>query len=61
MLESLFVDHSAVWTNFQGLAAVTLLGHHELDAAMAVLVDVPVDKRGHPLTGWALKANGFRG
>ena len=30
------------------------MGRHELDAAMAVPVDVPVDKRGHPLTGCLL-------
>ena len=32
------------------LAIVTLLGRHEFDAAVAVLVVVPNDERGYPLT-----------
>ncbi len=32
------------------LAIVTLLGRHEFDAAVAVLVVVPVDERSDPLT-----------
>jgi len=31
-------------TNLDGLSAVTLLRRHELDAAVAVLVVVPIDK-----------------
>jgi len=31
-------------------AIVTLLGRHEFDAAVAMLVVVPIDERGHPLT-----------
>ena len=54
LLAGLFVDHVAVPTNFQGLTTVTLVGRHELDAAVAVLVVVPVDKRRHPLTGLEL-------
>ena len=37
-----------------GLPAVALVGRHELDAAVAVPVVVPVHKRGHPLTGLVL-------
>ena len=37
MLAGLLVDHGTVPTNFQGLTTVTLLGRHELDAAVAVL------------------------
>ena len=37
--------------NLAGLTAVTLLRRYELDAAVAVLVVVPVHKRRHPLTG----------
>ena len=33
------------------ITVVTLDGRHELDAAVAVLVVVPVDERRHPLTG----------
>lgn len=45
-----FVDDSAVTADLHGLAIVTLLGRHEFDAAVAVLVVVPVDKLGNPLT-----------
>jgi len=37
--------------DLHSLAIVTLLGHHEFDAAVAMLVLVPVDERRHPLTG----------
>ena len=37
--------------DLHSLAIVTLLGRHEFDAAVAVLVVVPIDERGHPLTG----------
>ena len=33
---------------------MTLLRRYELDAAVAVLLVVPVDKRRHPLTGLVL-------
>ena len=45
-----FVDDSAVTADLHGLAIVTLLGRHEFDAAVAVLVVVPVDELGDPLT-----------
>lgn len=45
-----FVDDSAVTADLHGLALVTLLGRHEFDAAVAVLVVVPVDELGDPLT-----------
>jgi len=45
-----FVDDSAVPADLHGLAIVTLLGRHEFDAAVAVLVVVPVDELGDPLT-----------
>ncbi len=53
-LAGLFVDDSAVPANPHGLANVALLGRHEFDAAVAVLVVVPVDKRCNPLTGLVL-------
>jgi len=34
--------------DLHSLAIVTLLGCHEFDAAVAVLVVVPIDERGHP-------------
>ena len=37
--------------DLDGLTAVTLLGRHEVDAAVAVSVVVPVHKRGHPEAG----------
>ena len=37
-----------------GLTEVTLLGSYELDAAVAVPMVVPVDKRRHPLAGLVL-------
>lgn len=43
--------------NLDGLNDVTLLGRHELDAALEVPVFVPVDKRRQPLAGLALAGN----
>jgi len=40
-----------VTADLHGLSAVTLLRRHELDAAVAVPMVVPVDKRHHPLAG----------
>ena len=40
-----FVDDSAVAADLHGLAVVALVGRHELDAAVAVSVVVPVHKR----------------
>ncbi len=53
-MAGLFIDDSAVAADLYGLTAVTLLGRHEFDAAVAVLVVVPVDERCHPLTGLIL-------
>ena len=50
-LASLLVDDSAVATDLNRITVVTLDGRHELDAAVAVLVVVPIDERRHPLTG----------
>jgi len=43
-----------VATDLYGLAIVTLLGRHEFDAAVAVLVVVQVDELGHPLASLVL-------
>ncbi len=47
----LLVDDSAVAADIHGMTAVKLLGCHEFEAAVAVLVVVPVDELGDPLTG----------
>jgi hypothetical protein len=49
-LAGLFIDDRAVVADLHSLAIVTLLGRHEFDAAVAVLVVVPVDELGDPLT-----------
>ena len=61
MLAALFVDHGAVPTNTQGLTTVTLVGRQELDAAVPVLVVVPVYEPGHPLTGLVFRGKYFAG
>jgi len=43
-LTLLLIDDSAVTADLDGLTTVTLLGRHELDAAVAVTVVVPVHK-----------------
>ena len=47
-LTSLLVDDTPVPADLHGLAAVALVGRHELDAAVAVPVVVPIHKRGPP-------------
>jgi hypothetical protein len=49
LLTRLFVDDSAVPADLYELTAVTLLGRHEFDAAVTVLVVIPVDERRDPL------------
>jgi hypothetical protein len=49
-LASSFIADSTVTADLHGLAIVTLLGRHELDAAVAVLVVVPIDELNDPLT-----------
>jgi hypothetical protein len=43
------VDLDSLLANCLGGSTVALLGRHEFDAAMAVPVVVPVDKRRYPL------------
>ena len=47
--------------DLHSLAIVTLLGRHEFDAAVAVLVVVPVDEHGDPLTGLLFGSKGLAG
>ncbi len=49
---SLLVKDSAVTAVLNGLTVVALVRRHEIDHAVAVPVDVPVDKRRHPLAGF---------
>ena len=49
-LTSLLVDDGPVTADLQCITVVALVGRHELDAAVAVPMVVPVDKRRHPLT-----------
>jgi hypothetical protein len=51
-LAGLFVDDSPVSADFQGLAAVALVGRHKFDTAVAVTLVVPVDERGNPQAGF---------
>ena len=41
-------------TDLDSLTAMALMGRHELDAAVAVPMVVPVDKRRDPLAGLVL-------
>jgi len=45
------VDLRSLATNFNGFSAVALIGRHEPDAAVAVLVVVPVHERQYPGAG----------
>ncbi len=38
--------------DLHSLTAMALLGRNEFDAAMAVLVVIPIHKRGNPLAGF---------
>ena len=53
LLACLFVDNSAMPTDFYGLSAVMLLRSHELYAAVTVLMVVPVEKRRVQMVGLA--------
>ena len=50
-LSGSLIDASSIAADPYGLATATLVGRHEFDAAVAVLVVVPVDERRHPLRG----------
>ena len=47
----MFVDDSAMAADLNRITVVALVRCHELDPAVAVLVVVPGDERGDPLTG----------
>jgi len=50
-LTGLFIDLSTVAADLNSLTAMALLRRHKLDAAVAVLVVIPVHKLGNPLAG----------
>jgi len=54
-----FIDQQAVLADGAGLAAVALLRRDEVDAAVAVLVDLPLHERRSPLTGLLLAGKGL--
>ena len=54
-----FIDDTAVVADLHGLAIVTLQGRHEFDAAVAVLVVLPVNELGDPMTGLGLATERF--
>lgn len=56
-----FVDQRSLLADGTGLAAVALLRRDELDAAVAVLVDVPLHERRSPLAGLFLAGKGPAG
>lgn len=58
-LAGLFVHDRSVPADLRSLTIVTLMGRHEFDPAVAVLVVVPVDKLGYPLTGLLLGGKGL--
>jgi hypothetical protein len=45
------VDIGALQTDFDRMAVMVLLGRHELDASVTLLVVVPSHERRHPLAG----------
>ena len=47
--------------NLPSLATMTLLGHYEFNPALSVLVVVPVDEHGNPLTGLPFESKGPAG
>ncbi len=57
----MFVDDSAMAADLKRITVVALVRCHELDPAVAVLVVVPGDERGDPLTGLLFGGKGFAG
>ena len=55
------MDDSSVAADLYGLTAVALLRRHGFNAAVAVLMVVPVDELGDPLTGLVSGGKWFAG
>ena len=60
-LAGLFIHDRTVPADLRSLTIVTLLGRHELDAAVPVPVVVPVDERSDLLTGLLFGGKGLAG
>jgi len=50
----LFINDSSLFANCYRPAGMALLGRNEFDAAVAVLVAIPIHKSGNPLAVLAL-------
>ena len=57
----MFVDDSAMAADLNRIIVVALVRCREPDAAVAVLVGIPGDERGDPLTGLVFGGKGFAG
>ena len=55
-LTGLFIDVSTLAADPNSLTAMPLLRRNEFDAAMAVLVVIPIHKRRNPLAGFFFAA-----
>ena len=58
---SLLVDIGSLLADCVGSPAMTLMGRHEFDGAVAVPVVVPVHKGRHPIAGLVLAGKGPAG
>ena len=56
-----FVDLGSLLANCLCGSAVALVGRHEFDAAVTVLVVVPINERHHPFAGLLLAGKGPAG
>ena len=55
-MTSLFIKISTLFANCYCPAAMALVRRNEFDAAMAVLVVIPIHKRGNPFAGFFFAA-----
>jgi len=60
-LASSLNDHCSLLANGLGGSAVALVERHKFDAAVAVLVVVPINERHHPFAGLLLAGKGPAG
>ena len=55
-MTGLFIKISTLFANCYRLTAIALVRRNEFDAAMAVLVVMPIHKSGNPLVGFFFAA-----
>ncbi len=60
-MPALLIDESPLTADLHGMAAVALVGHIELDAAVAVTVVVPVEERATLRQASSTRVNGRLG